>query len=96
MLKLLFLACTVTLLQPSAVESCTEDSLLGSLNSLLQESIITLGGQQGGTVDLVINGRQIVCLTTGTMRGTYSSASVVVDFTCSGTACSTSGSKFLA
>lgn len=80
------------LLLPAMVAAnCTTESLTQDLMTLVESSFVS-SALQGHEVDsLQINDQRIVCLSTGTIRGTYSSASVLVDIICNGSACPSSG-----
>ncbi len=72
-------------------QSCTTDNLTNGLVSLLQTAFLNAGNQGSELPTVAIMQYQVVCLTTTTTRGTYSSASVVVSFSCSGVACPGAG-----
>ncbi len=75
------------------VEACSTDTLVANLVSLLQTAFLNAGNQGSENPTVAIVQHQLVCLTTTTTRGNYSSASVIVSFTCSGLACPGAGSK---
>ena len=91
MLKVLLVALlAAALIVPGAVSTCDVQSLDSQLEVLVE---LSLSVQQGSSVNVTLNGYQIVCLTTGMTRGTYSSASVVVN--CTGADCPAGGGKDL-
>ena len=72
---------------------CTRGNLTDNLVSLLQNAFLNAGNQGAENPTVTITQHQIVCLTTSVTRGAYSSASVIVSFTCAGVACPSTGSK---
>ena len=92
MLKVIIVALlAAALFVRGAVSTCDVQSLGSELEVLVESSLSSI--QQGSSANVTLNGYQIVCLTTGMTRGTYRSASVVVN--CTGAACPAGGGKDL-
>jgi len=84
--KTLLLVALLSFSPLESVTACTRNSLEQNLYQLVMDSLAGTG--LGLTVDLLnINQFQLVCLNTASTRGEFNSVSVVVDITCSGSAC---------
>lgn len=98
---LLLMAAASSLLQCVRAVGCTNQTLISDLGDatmpaatgLVFDSLSSGGGQGSPDITTVqISGSpRIVCLATDTVRETYRFASVVVDFSCVGSDCPTSG-----
>ena len=87
------LAVVLLLIANAGAQDCSTTELTNSIESLVGSSLV--GDSQFASPTVTVLDQNIVCLVTDTMRGEYSVASVVVNYTCDGLACQEQSESFL-
>ena len=87
--RLAVFLCLIAIIPFARSQECPifEESLLGSTSGSsttgLVRDAIAAGLGEGATVNVLVHASNIVCLTSGRTRDTYTGVSIVVNYTCS-------------
>ena len=90
-MKLLLLCVAVTfLLHPTNPQTCITSQLNNDVLGMIASRSIAAGAGDGASPTVVIvNNFNIVCLSLGSSINTYRTASLVIEYICSGPSCPT-------